>query len=97
MASQVTVCRFKIRKNADPEEFEKAIAAAVSRQKKAGATRSGQLSGYRLLRGETQPTERTYVLELEGLMSLTAGIADAIRSASAGAIAQDSYDKVRGR
>jgi hypothetical protein len=97
MASQVTVCRFKIRKSADPEEFEKSIAAAVSLQKKAGATRSGQLSGYRLLRGDTASTERTYLLELEGLISLTAGIADAVRSASAGAIAEASYDKVRGR
>ena len=65
--------------------------------KKAGFTRSGQLSGYRLLRGDTASTERTYLLELEGLMSLTAGIADAIRSASAGAIAEGTYDKVRGR
>ena len=97
MASQVTVCRFKIRKSADPDEFEKSIAAAVSLQKKAGATRSGQLSGYRFLRGDTTSTERTYLLELEGLMSLTGGIADAVGSASVGAIAQDSYDRVRGR
>ena len=41
-----TVCRFKIRKSADPDEFEKSIAAAVSLQKKAGSTRSGRLSGY---------------------------------------------------
>ena len=69
---KLTVCRFKIGKNADPEAFEKSIAAAVSLQKKAGPTRIGQLSGYRLLRGDTAGTERTYLLELEGLMSLPA-------------------------
>ena len=82
--SQMTVCRFKIRKAVDPDEFEKSIAAAVTLQKKAGATRSGQLSGYRLLRGNTTGNERAYVLELEGLMSLPAGIGDAVKSASAG-------------
>ena len=97
MSSQVTVCRFKIRKNADQEVFEKSIAAAVSQQKKAGSTRIGQLSGYRLLRGDTTGNERRYVLELEGLMSLPAGIGDVVKLASLGAIAEDSFDKVRGR
>ena len=97
MATQFTVCRFKIRKSADQDEFEKALAAAVSAQKKAGSTRSGQLAGYRLLRGNSTSTERAYVLELEGLMSLPAGIKNAIETASAGTVSADSFSKVRGR
>ena len=75
----------------------KAIAAAVSAQKKAGSTRSGQLSGYRLLRGGSADTARSYLLELEGMMSLPAGIATAIGTASAGTVSQDSFNKVGGR
>ena len=75
MATQFTVRRFKIRKSADQAAFEKAIAAAVSAQKKAGSTRSGQLSGYRLLRGGSTGNAQSYLLELEGMMSLPAGIA----------------------
>ena len=97
MPTQLTVCRFKIRKSADQDEFEKSIAAAVSAQKKAGSTRIGRLAGYRLLRGNSTATERAYVLELEGLMSLPAGIGDAIKTASAGAVSADSFSKVRGR
>jgi len=97
MATQFTVCRFKIRKSADQAEFEKAIAAAVSAQKKAGSTRSGQLSGYRLLRGGSTNNAQSYLLELEGMMSLPAGIAKAIATASAGTVAQDSFNKVGGR
>ena len=66
MATQFTVCRFKIRKSADQDEFEKAIAAAVSAQKKAGSTRSGQLSGYRLLRGNTTGNDASYCSSSRG-------------------------------
>jgi hypothetical protein len=97
MASQFTVCRFKIRKSADQEAFEKSIGAAVSAQKKAGATRSGQLAGYRLLRGNTTGNDRAYVLELDGMMSLPAGIAKAIEASSAGTVSQDAFVKVGGR
>jgi hypothetical protein len=97
MASTFTVCRFKIRKSADQDAFEKTIAVAVSAQKKVGSTRSGQLSGYRLLRGNTTGNDRAYVLELEGMMSLPKGIGDAIATASAGAVSSDAFSKVGGR
>jgi len=96
-STQFTVCRFKIRKSADQEAFEKAIAGAVSEQKKAGSTRAGQLAGYRLLRGNTTGNDRAYVLELDGLTTLPAGIKKAIESASAGTVAADAFLKVGGR
>jgi hypothetical protein len=92
-----TVCRFKIRKSADQDAFEKGLAAAVSAQKKTGSTRSGELAGHRLLRGNTTGNDRAYVLELDGLMSLPAGIRKAIETASAGAVSADAYVKVGGR
>jgi ankyrin repeat protein len=95
--TQFAVCRFKIKKSADQDAFEKAVAAAVSAQKKAGSTRMGQLAGHRFLRGNTTGNDRAYVLELDGLMSLPAGIKKAIETASAGAIAADSFIKVGGR
>jgi hypothetical protein len=95
--TQFTVCRFKIRKSADQDAFEKAVTAAVSAQKKTGATRIGQLAGHRLLRGNTSGNEQAYVLELEGLMSLPAGIRKAIETASVGTLSADSFAKVGGR
>jgi len=96
-STQFTVCRFKIKKSADQDAFEKGIAAAVSAQKKTGSTRSGQLAGHRLLRGNTTGNQQAYVLELEGLMTLPAGIKKAIETASAGTVAADSFAKVGGR
>ena len=96
-STQFTVCRFKIKKSADQDAFEKGIAAAVTAQKKVGSTRSGQLAGYRLLRGNTTGNDRSYVLELDGLMTLPAAMKKAIETASAGAVAADSFAKVGGR
>ena len=91
---QVIVCRFEIRDTADPDEFEKSLGAALSRQEEVGSTRSGQLTGFRLLRGAEASTERTYLLEVDGMMSLPAGIRDAITSGSADAIVGESFHHV---
>ncbi len=91
---EVIVCRFEIRETADPDGFEKSLGAALSRQEEVGSTRSGQLTGFRLLRGADASTERTYLLEVDGMMSLPAGIRDAITSGSADMIVGEPFHHV---
>lgn len=91
------VCRFRIRKSADPEEFEQAIDALLRRAMKAGPTRVGQLDAFRLLRGDVTGSESAYQLELAGLMLLPAGLVEEIKSAGAGAITTSNYAEVLAR
>ena len=91
---EVIVCRFGIRDTTDPDEFEKSLGAALSRQEEVGATRIGELTGFQLLKGADASTEGTYLLEVDGMTSLPAGIRDAITSGSADAIVEEHFNHV---
>jgi hypothetical protein len=91
------ICRFTIRKSVDPDEFRNSIDTVLSKAMTAGATRVGKVDAFRLLQGDTTDIQRRYQLEIDGLMLLPPQLADALKSAGAGAIATSSYAEVLAR
>lgn len=87
-------CQFTIRESADPDEFRKAIEAVLAEALKAGPTRVGKVTGFRLLVGNRVGSERTYQLEIEGMLVLPPGLREAIEFAGAEEITSNEYVEV---
>jgi hypothetical protein len=88
------VSRFTVSGSVDPEEFAKTVGSALDEEMQSPPTRSGHVSGYRLLSGSTVGSENRYQLEIDGMMSLPDGVRASLEAAGAGKVVTESYMEV---